>query len=112
LRKPNPGIKAERRVLKKIGAKRQPNSGATPGMPNDGVKGKYLIEVKSTATKRIGIYWKDLDALEENAMMRSKIPALVMVMNAGENIWPYVTKEYVAIPLHEFEKLTLGWRTR
>lgn len=103
MRTKNPGKATERRVLKKIGARPQPNSGSTPGMPNDGVKGKYLIEVKSTVKKSMSIKEDWLMELEENALMHGKNPALVLVFRE---------KPWVVVPLEDFEKMSLGWRTR
>jgi len=73
-------------------------------MPNDGVKGKYLIEVKSTVKKSMGVKDIWLMDLADNALMRGKNPALIMVFE-GRQPW-------VAVPLADFEKLSLGWRTR
>lgn len=80
-------------------------------MPNDGVKGKYLIEVKSTMNDSISIKRKWLDELEENAMLRGKIPALIVVF---QNFMKTAVsaQEWVAVPLKDFEKITLGWKTR
>lgn len=104
MRRKNPGKEVEKQVLKKIKARPQPNSGSTPGMPNDGVKGRYLIEVKSTEKKSIRLQLEDLAKLEDNALMHGKIPALVIAFE-GRQWW-------VATPIFDFEKITLGWRTR
>ena len=98
------GQYAERRVLKQIKARPQPNSGAIPGMPNDGVKGKYLIEVKSTVKKSISLKRAWLAELEENALMHGKTPALIVLFEGGQ--W------WVVVPLHDFEKLNPEWKTR
>ncbi len=103
MRRKNAGREVERRVLKKIKARPQPNSGAMPGMPNDGVKGKYLIEVKSTEKKSMSIKEDWLMELEENALMHGKHPALILVFRE---------KPWVAIPLEDFKKLSQDWKTR
>jgi len=112
----NLGQRTERLVLKKIGARRQPRSGGIPGFPNDGVKGRYLIEVKSTTKNSLGLKAKWLADLEENSMARDKIPALIIVFNAPEDI-EKLTKDnwagredWVAIPISDFERLTNGWK--
>ncbi len=103
------GQKAEKAVLKKIKARPQPASGSLPGMPNDGIKGRYLIEVKSTVKKSISIKRKWIDELEDNAMMRGKIPTLILVFddpNAG--IIPY--SEWVTVPLQHYKQLSNDWK--
>ena len=115
----NRGQQTERDILKKIGARRQPASGALPGFPNDGVLGKFLIEVKSTQRGSLGIKREWMEALEENAMVRGKIPALVIVFNRPEHkgstgyanwIVDAQISEWVAVPRRDFEKLTKGWK--
>mgnify|MGYP001614488199 CR=1 FL=1 len=114
----NLGQKTERRILKKIGAHRQPASGAIPGLPNDGIKNRYLLEVKSTQRKSLGIKREWLESLEENATARSKVPALLMILNRVNSVGSFSTHrmrmeaetaEWVAIPLRDFERLTKGW---
>ena len=115
----NLGQKTERGILKKIGARRQPGSGAIPGFPNDGVKDRYLIEIKSTQRASLGIKRKWLEDLEENAMLIGKVPALIVVFNeiwhVGANSFKMTPRtlrcqEWVAIPRRDFEKLTKDWK--
>lgn len=116
----NLGQKTERQILKKIGARRQPGSGAIPGLPNDGVKNRYLIEVKSTVKASLGLKKKWLEDLEENALRHGKIPALIIVFNKIPNVGGSAAmramgdraerQEWVAIPRWRFECLTKGWR--
>ena len=109
----NLGQKTERAILKKIGARRQPGSGAIAGFPNDGVKGRFLIEVKSTERNSLGIKRKWVEDLEENALTRGKIPVLVLVFNK-RGVAPYYdfrqAQEWVAIPRWKFEQLTRRWK--
>ncbi len=112
MKKRNEGRHVEKQVLKRIKARPQPNSGALPGMPNDGVKGKYLIEVKSTVKKSLGVKWEWLKDLEENAILRSKVAAMVIVFNQDGGGTIGLNKCWVAVPLRDFEKLSLDWRTR
>ena len=113
----NRGQQTERDILKKIGAKRQLGSGSLPGFPNDGVIGKYLLEVKSTQRRSLGIKRKWLEDLEENAITRGKIPAMIMIFNSTQSIvahglpWVRVCEnEWVTIPRRDFELLTKGWK--
>ena len=111
----NLGQKTERRILKKIGARRQPASGAIPGFPNDGVKNRYLIEVKSTQRVSLGLKRKWLEDLEENAISRSKIPALMIVFNAPDSLTRDSVSieslcEWVAVPRRDFERITKEWK--
>ena len=104
----NLGQKTERRILKKIGARRQPRSGGIPGFPNDGIKAGYLIEVKSTETETLRIKKQMILDLEDSAIAIGKVPALILVFNlAGTGI---TYREFVAIPRFEFEMLTKDWR--
>ena len=52
-----------------------------------------------------------LDELEENAMLRDKLPALIVVFQNFMKT-AVAAQEWVAVPLKDFEKITLGWRTR
>src|SRR3990167_8215642 len=108
------GQKTERVILKKIGARRQPASGAIVGFPNDGIKNRYLIEVKSTQHESLSLKRKWLEDLEENAITRGKVPALVIVFNSevsGPSFYRYrPSGEWVAIPRRDFELLTKGWK--
>ena len=107
----NLGQKTERRILKKIGARKQPASGAIPGFPNDGVRDRYLIEVKSTQRTSLGLRRRWLEELEENAISRSKVPALMIVFNMPDPTQDFALyQEWVAIPCRDFERLTKGWR--
>ncbi len=107
----NSGRKVEKQILKKIKARPQPNSGAFPGMPNDGIKGRFLIEVKSTIKKSIRINAKWLNDLEENAINRSKTPALILVLGNKEMALETEIFEWVAIPLRDFQRLSKDWKT-
>lgn len=107
----NLGQRTERRVLKNIGARRQPRSGGIPGFPNDGIKGRYLIEVKSTETDSLRVKREVVMSLEDNALGRDKIPALILVFNRkGERDSLFTYREFVAIPREDFERLTKGWK--
>lgn len=115
----NRGQQTERDILKEIGAKRQPGSGAILGFPNDGVKGRYLIEVKSTQQASLGLKRKWLEDLDENAVVRSKVPTLIIVFHKVNSIGGFSTPrmindaeilEWVAIPRRDFERLTKDWK--
>ena len=115
----NRGQQTERDILKKIGARRQPGSGAISGFPNDGVKGRYLIEVKSTQCESLSLKRKWLEDLEENAITRGKTPALIVIFNWPTHIQgshiklipcPSRSSEWVAIPRRDFDRLTKGWK--
>jgi len=103
----NAGRKVEKNILRKIKAHPQPNSGAIPGMPNDGVKGRFLIEVKSTEKNSISVKYKSVLELGENALMRGKTPALLLAFHV--NVLTGPIEEWVAVPLRDFERLTKNW---
>ena len=111
----NLGQKTETRILKKIKAQKQPASGSIPGIPNDGLKGKYLIEVKSTEKKSLGVKAEWLDDLEDNSITRGKCPALIIIFNPPEHNRKtkhgWAGREgWVAVPLSDFERITNGWK--
>jgi len=106
---PNLGQEIERRILKEIGARRQPRSGGIPGFPNDGTIGRYLIEVKSTTKKSLGLKRKWLEDLEENALTHGKTPAIIVVFNDAKRVTNQ-RQEWVAVPRWKFERLTKNWR--
>ena len=105
----NSGRKVEKQILKKIKARPQPNSGAFPGMPNDGIKGRYLIEIKSSEHESIGVKKKWLYDLERDAIMRGKIGALILAFSSKDFTGTIEINPWVAIPLFDFERLTAGW---
>ena len=107
----NLGQQTERRILKELDARRQPRSGGIPGFPNDGIKGRYLIEVKSTQVGSLNIKREMVMSLEDNALGRDKIPALILVFNRkGEQDSLFTYREFVAIPREDFERLTKNWK--
>lgn len=105
----NLGQKTETRILKKIKAQKQPASGSIPGIPNDGIKGKYLIEVKSTVRGSLSVKREWLEALDESALLRSKTGALIVVFNNATRAL-LGCQEWVAIPLSAFERMSNGWK--
>lgn len=108
LPKRSAGQEAERRVIKKIGAVPQPASGAFPGMPQDGIKGKFLIQIKSTIKKSISVKREWLDSLTEDSIMRDKIPTLIVRFDDDGTI--IAPEDWVAIPLSDFERIAKGWK--
>lgn len=103
----NRGQQTERDILKKIGARRQPASGAIPGFPNDGVKNNYLLEVKSTVRGEIPIKRKWLEDLAENAILRGKTPAMIVVFTGPMT---QSMETWILIPKNNFESLTKDWK--
>ena len=100
----SPGQIAEKRVLKSIKARPQPRSGGIAGFPHDGVKGRWLIEIKSTQKRSIRIESEWLEKLFDNAIFQRKLPALIVSIEGG-----YVVqgREWVMIPRQTFDKLGL-----
>lgn len=98
------GQKFERKFLKKVKARPQPNSGAIPGFPNDGRKGDWLIECKSTIHASLGIKGKWLDDLKDAATLRGLRPVLAFVLGDSPDEWMVITKR-------DFEALGL-WDRR
>ncbi len=63
-----------------------------------------MIEVKSTEKKSLGVKREWLIELEENAINHAKHPAMILMFEGCQ--------PWVLVPLDDFEKLSLGWRTR
>ena len=67
--------------------------------------------MKSTQKKSIRLQLEDLAKLGDNAAMHGKNPALIIAFDReDEGTWYH--QWWVATPLFDFEKLSLGWKTR
>lgn len=107
LKLPNLGFAIEKRILKSLGARRHPRSGGIPGLPNDGVLGRFLLEIKSTIRAERAIKYEWLQKLEENAILLGKIPVLIVVFSDPKM---RSMEQWVAVPRRDFERITKEWK--
>ena len=68
----------EAAVLRQLGARRCPCSGALAGWKGDGTKGRFLIDVKATRTGRHPVTVQELVKVNREAIQSGKEPALVL----------------------------------
>ena len=112
-RQGNNGLRNEARFLKKISARRQPRSGGIPGLPADGKKGRWLIEVKSPEGKGVRVEAAWLAKIEAAALRHDKLPVLALnfVGKAPEDGGAAHSPTWLAMPLWLFERLGL-WEAK
>ena len=108
-KKRNRGQRTERKILHRIHAQRVPASGAIPGLPNDGRKGRFLIEVKSTERESIGVKLEWLEQLIDDSALRDKVPALILIFNEARSEYANAITEWIAVPRIDFERITENW---
>jgi hypothetical protein len=71
--------KQEKIIAKKLGAKQTPNSGSTPFLKGDMIKGDQVMDIKSAlTTNSITITVDMLVKLEQDAIRVGKIPILLL----------------------------------
>ena len=89
------GQKSEIAFTKRIGGRRQPRSGGILGFPGDTVKGRWLIEQKSTVKKSIAVKLEYLEKIHEAALRHGKLPALAIIFNRPK---PQTSPTWICIP--------------
>ena len=89
------GNRNEKEIAKEIGAKRTPNSGATPFMKGDMFMGKVMFDIKSTKHNQFILTVDTLAKLEEDAFSNRKIPVLLLNFT---NVKKTMSKRWVVIP--------------
>lgn len=99
---------AEKRILKRIEARPQPRSGGIVGFPADGIKGEWMIEVKSTVKKSLSVKAEWLSKVELAAARHGKQAALLMIFDdlSGTNR-SLLSRSWVAAPAWLWESLGL-----
>lgn len=88
--------KEEKSVADSIGAKLQPNSGATPFLKGDMITTDYCIDVKSTKSSQIIVDEDMLTKVESDAVRVGKTPALLLNFPKSERLR---RKRWVLLPL-------------
>ena len=109
----NHGLKNEAKFLKRVGARRQARSGGILGMPADGKKGRWLVEVKSPEGKSVRVEGAWLAKIEATALRHDKLPMLALNFagKAPEDQGTAYSAEWLAIPRWLFERLGL-WEAK
>lgn len=98
------GLKSEAKVLKKIGAKPTPNSGALRGAKSDGVVGHWQVESKSTVKDRLPIELGWLVKIQNEALSTGRDPVItISYVEYGGAPRPH--GEWVMVPLHIWNEL-------
>ena len=104
----NQGHKVERAFNKRNACQQQPASGAFAAFPEDGIKGCWMLQIKSTIKQSIGLSFAWLDQLYWNAVAHGKKPMLVVIFSDVET---RAEPEWVMIPKSEFDALQ-AWGER
>ena len=89
----------ERRVAKQIGGRIQPQSGAGDFRKEDVRDARFLVQCKGTTrldAKQITLKKSDVDQVEQNAALESRLPALQI--DIGRNRY-WLFPEWVAAEL-------------
>lgn len=94
----------EERIAETYAGRRQPGSGSFPARPQDVSTGAFLIQAKTTEKERFGVRKDVLGKLERDAVLRGKMPVLVL-----EFVTRYAADSYVVLRENDFLDL-LGSR--
>jgi hypothetical protein len=101
------GKASERRLVKSMGAKAMPNSGAMVGAKSDATLQEFRLEMKSTTGVALPVerYW--LEKISHEAAVNGQTPALIMsfVKPDGSPQLQSIASDWVAIPRWSFEEL-------
>lgn len=85
--------KNEAEVMKQLGFKPTPNSGAGWVFKEDGQNEQCICQLKSTDKRSISIKQNDLHILEQNAAVAHKLPVFALqFLNTGE-VWVMIKPE-------------------
>ena len=87
--------KHEKALAKKLGARRQPNSGATPGAKGDVNTPELLLDSKQTIDKKITITAEMLGKISLEAQQINRYPGLVITLQTHLQVCP----EWIILPL-------------
>lgn len=100
--------KQEQRVAGALGGRKTPASGALPSAKGDVVAGHtgegWMVECKRTKNRSLSVKAEWLGKVSREALKVGKTPALAMEMDMTGEV--ATEKDWVAIPLSEFQRLT------
>ena len=103
-RTPRHGQKSERRVVKKMGARRTIASGATDRQKGDGSTRKALIEAKATVKRSYSVKQETLEKLRLQALQEGKYPVLAVSFVTGDGR-SIRNGDFVVLPLSVYQIL-------
>lgn len=98
------GRKSEKLLLRKLGARATPNSGAVEGAKGDGSFGDVLLEAKSSTGRTIPVEHAWLSKIAKEARDIGKRPMLALSFTNGEGR-PVPAGEWVCMPLNDYHRL-------
>ena len=95
----------EKALEKQLGARRQPNSGASLflTLKGDLIDEHFVWQAKLTSGGRLVLSKKDLMEVSRQAYMQGKWPALALTL---EGLPSNLDADWVAIPMHVWKGLT------
>lgn len=99
------GRRAERRVLRDLGARPVPASGATDRAKGDGEHGEFLVEVKSTSQDSFRLTRELLGKVTGQARATGMTPAVEVVFTDGAG-QPVRDGDWVVVPAWAFREMT------
>lgn len=85
--------KNEAEVMKQLGFKPTPNSGAGWVFKEDGQNEQCICQLKSTDKKSISIKQDDLHILEQNATVAHKLPVFALQFLNTNEVWVMIKPE-------------------
>lgn len=94
--------KQEKRLAKILGGRRQPMSGALPGMKGDVKTALLTVEAKQTAKKSIRITLEMLKKIEDESIGSASIPAIAIEL-LGRPVG--YQQDWVMLPAHNLAEL-------
>ena len=89
----------EKQLAKKLGGRRQKNSGALPAHKGDIVLSNFLLDSKETVNNSIIVSGRDLVKITHEADGENRVPGLVLTLSNLPDVTP---NEWVMIPLSVF----------
>lgn len=88
------GDRDEQRIAQRFNGKVIAGSGSSAEKKGDVRIGRFLVQAKCTRAHSIGVKFKDLENIQDQALNCRKLPAYFMTFYTG----PDVISEWVALP--------------
>lgn len=101
------GVTSEKFTSKRLGARQQMFSGATPAAKGDMQLSGFLIEAKSTIKESLSLPLNWLAKITGEAHARNKVPALTVTFVTGDGR-PREDGTWVMVPEEIFKELLNG----
>lgn len=90
----------EKKLAKKVGGRRQPNSGAITGFKGDVITQEFLLDLKTTKHMSATVKVEELQKITNEALPYNKVGALVIHFENVDDV--HVPSQWVCMPLDEF----------